>query len=748
MLRYFFGASLLLLGLSCQWTQQPIDLQNGLVITKSVKISPDTFYLNGQDSLDRPVLTIQGNNIVVDFNGSVLVGSSDKETPDEFYGLGIRVENGENITIKNASVRGFKVGLMAESVDSLKIVNSDFSYNYRQRLKSIREREDLSDWMSYHNNEKDEWLRYGAAIYLKSCDHALLRNVRVTGGQNGLMLMQCNRGLFYNNTFHFNSGIGIGMYRSSRNRVLHNRLDWNVRGYSHGFYERGQDSAAILVYEQSNENVFAYNSATHSGDGFFLWAGQTTMDSGEGGCNDNILYGNDFSYAPTNGVEVTFSRNVIANNILNDCKYGVWGGYSFETVIVGNEMHNNRYGVAIEHGQQNQIVANDFVNDEIGIQLFERPNQPADWGYAQARDVSSRDYRIARNQFVEVTIPLKIDNSAQFDIIENGFFDYSTLMTAEGETESLIFEENRIAERRRLGAADIYFDAKSFTTGQAPDSIALAKAARDFYVEPLPDGMDVMLSDNQLRGKQYILVDEWGPYDFRYPSIWLRKIEGNTYTLLLLGPQGNWKVTGAEGWTKLGPKTGTFPATIVAEKDPNADEVQLNLEFIGEALTDQFGNAYERGAPFPFEFYRYQKDFNWQVHWHEWTDETHPLDKYEAFRQLKNRPAPKRERTNDLAYTFWDSPGADIDANRFATFASSNFEITPGRYQISVTSDDGVKVFLDGEAIIDHWDIHVPATDEVEVELGGEHTLEIEHFEGGGFSTLSFRFQPVREVLQ
>ncbi|MCP3929517.1 MAG: hypothetical protein GY705_10490 [Bacteroidetes bacterium] len=44
----------------------------------------------------------------------------------------------------------------------------------------------------------------------------------------------------------------------------------------------------------------------------------------------------------------------------------------------------------------------------------------------------------------------------------------------------------------------------------------------------------------------------------------------------------------------------------------------------------------------------------------------------------------------------------------------------------------------------DHWDIHVPATDEIEIELGGEHTLEIEHFENSGFSTLVFQLQPAR----
>ena len=31
------------------------------------------------------------------------------------------------------------------------------------------DREDLSDWMSYHQNEKDEWLRYGAGISLRRC---------------------------------------------------------------------------------------------------------------------------------------------------------------------------------------------------------------------------------------------------------------------------------------------------------------------------------------------------------------------------------------------------------------------------------------------------------------------------------------------------------------------------------------------------------------------------------------------------
>jgi len=135
--------------------------------------------------------------------------------------------------------------------------------------------------MSYHHNENDEWLRYGAAIYLRNCNRAVVHDNVVTGGQCALMLTESNDGFVYNNDFSYNSGIGVGMYRSNRNKIVYNRLDFNVRGYSYGVYNRGQDSGGILVFEQCNENLFANNSVTHSGDGFFLWAGQTTMDTGE-----------------------------------------------------------------------------------------------------------------------------------------------------------------------------------------------------------------------------------------------------------------------------------------------------------------------------------------------------------------------------------------------------------------------------------------------------------------------------------
>ena len=79
------------------------------------------------------------------------------------------LKRGKNITLKNANIHGLKLLLWAGSVENLTIQNCNFSYNYRQQLHSSRLEEDVSDWMSYHHNENDEWLRYGAGIYLRNC---------------------------------------------------------------------------------------------------------------------------------------------------------------------------------------------------------------------------------------------------------------------------------------------------------------------------------------------------------------------------------------------------------------------------------------------------------------------------------------------------------------------------------------------------------------------------------------------------
>ncbi|MBK7938644.1 MAG: right-handed parallel beta-helix repeat-containing protein [Lewinellaceae bacterium] len=732
-----------------------ITLSKGLTISQSCVVKADKYNLTGDTSdlfpapgdpaSAKPALLVSGENITVDFQYSELLGSPDKFFPNGFYGLAIRV-TGKNITLRNVRIRGYKVALLAENVDGLSLENCDVSYNYRPKLYSGREHECFSDWLSYHHNDRDEWLRYGAGIYLKNCRFATVRGCRATGNQNGLLMSGCTRALVYNNFFHYNSGLGIGLYRSSFNRIMHNRLEWNVRGYSHEFYERGQDSAGILVYEQSNGNLIAFNSASHSGDGLFLWAGQTTMVTGEGGCNDNLIYGNDFSYAATNGIEATFSRNRIQGNYMADCTYGIWAGYSYGSLIFANMMVGCRTAIAIEHGQNDTILQNIFVNDTAGIQLWARANQPQDWGYAQKRDVRSRDIVIDRNVFMGVRKPLKISASKNVYINgENLFTNFETLLETRQPNEALKFWRNDVYGNEQA-LAQVWkhpelAPSKSLNsshTGDPENAYAPLNVPEGALDEPdsLPDGMLAALPAGFPRGRQFIVIDEWGPFDFRRPIAVLDTVAGNKYAIALIGPSGDWKLNKMRGVRTVNAVTGTVPAQIIVERNADAEHIRLEFEYTSpQSIATQFGEVIPAGEVYTFVFQRFEKKLNWKVQFFNTTDSI-------PDRRVFSKKPDAEQQTDDLWFAWWGSPAEGIGEDRFATRSTAEFDIAPNQYVIQLTADDGARLFLDGKPLLDRWAVQEPATYEIAVSLGGHHRIEIEHFENGGFATLECKIRP------
>jgi parallel beta-helix repeat protein len=700
---------------------QTIRLQPGLVIRESVTVSREQYMLNATTALTAPLLEIAGDNIVVDFNEALLQGSTDKSAPDEFYGLAIRIRKGsKNITIKNAIVHGFKIAILADSVENLTIEHSDLSYNWRQHLQSNRDREDVSDWMSFHHNENGEWMRYGAAIYLLACKNAVITNNIVTGGQCALLMTRCNNATVADNAFTFNSGLGIGMYRSSNNKVYHNRLDYNVRGYSDGKYKRGQDSAAILVFEQSSDNIFAYNSATHSGDGFFLWAGQTTMDTGTGGCNDNIIYGNDFSYAPTNGVEVTFSRNLIMKNLIRDCDHGIWGGYSFETDITDNSFEDNRIAIAIEHGQAMNIALNGFLRDKTGIKLWSREKQPADWAYPKLRNSESRNYWIAANRFTSV--PVAFDIMGTDTVVLNGNSKLDV-----GQALVLGDRIDNIDTSREGDFLDMEY--------QKDERLKLIPAAA-IPAQTFPAGKD------QMR------ITEWGPYDFRYPVAWLKNIDssGNAH-FEILGPKGNWQLSKLSGYELISQGPDSFPSTLVAKPVAGAAEHIAELLYKGADFTDAFGKRQASGSGFSYA------DFlpaaQWDVQWYRWDTAHHPANGYKGFEPVLDQSPVLTSTPDKIDFTWWGAIGKNLPADSFATVATTTMQLREASYELGITADDYVKVFVDGKEVIDAWDSKYTELDETthhRIRLAltaGAHSFKIVHAENTGLATLMFYLKPV-----
>src|SRR3989454_12768020 len=430
---------LLIMVVLAQVPHGPIELQPGMIITQSVRVVPKTYRLAGA-----PII-VRGDNITVDFGGATLEGTDPQADPDQARDTAIVIDGGSNIRIVTANIHGYKVGILARGTRQLTLRNSDLSDNWKPRLFSLVEHESLVDWLSFHHNEKDEWLRFGAAIYLQDVKGGEVRNNVALGGMNGLLLVRSNGVTIRDNNFSFNSGLGIGLYRSSDDTIIHNEVDYNVRGYSPRFFTRGQDSADLLLFEQSSRNVVALNSLTHGGDGVFLWAGQTTMDSGTGGANDNLFYGNDVSYATANGIEVTFSRNTILANRAWGSEYGVWGGYSFESRIAGNDFRGNRTGIAIEHGQDNVITANRFAHDSTAIRLWADSIEPSDWGYPKHHDTRSRDYRITENVFLGNRVAVRARQTARLAISGNRWMNVDSLTVLRDTAGALADVRDNIA---------------------------------------------------------------------------------------------------------------------------------------------------------------------------------------------------------------------------------------------------------------------------------------------------------------
>ena len=207
-----------------------------MLITSSTAIVPGSYDLSGRrQPRSARYRIIEGNDIVVDSSGAQMNGAPNDELPNEYSGGGAGCATAANVTIRNLKVAEVtKVAVMAENVDSLLIEHCDLSYNYRQRLQSTREREDLSDWLSYHNNEADEWLDHGAALYLKNCNEATVRPLPPVD-KTARCSPNATNGLFYNNSIHFNSGIGIVLlpFRQQPGDAQPPRLE--CAGYSHGF---------------------------------------------------------------------------------------------------------------------------------------------------------------------------------------------------------------------------------------------------------------------------------------------------------------------------------------------------------------------------------------------------------------------------------------------------------------------------------------------------------------------------------
>ena len=651
----------------------------------SVHVAPGTYAYAEND--DTGVIRLHGDDLVADFTGVTITGAPDGTSADRFTGVGLIAENCRNLTVRGLTIRGFKVAMMFRNCDGLTIEDCDVSRNYRQHLQSTPRGEAGADWLFGHENDKDEWLRYGAAIWVKSSTRVTVARCRARNGQNGLCLVNVNDSAVIDNDFSFMSGWGLAMWRSCRNDVSNNSFDWCMRGFSYKKYHRGQDSAGIFVYEQCHDNVFAYNSATHGGDGFFLYAGNETLNrTGTGGCNRNLLYRNDFSHAAANGIEATFSDgNLFVENRLEECDHGVWGGYSTNTVIAGNEIRNCNNGISIEHGHDNRIEGNSFDGCGLAINLWGGPNdQFKKTAFGSKRDTESHGYRIHGNSIRDTKTGLRIRDTIDIELRGN------------------------LNEAADPGAQE----APSSTPPPASFTPPRTRGTRD-----------AMLPKNALRGWRYIFVDDWGPYDFTDVRVFPTDIAGWGATeLFILGPEGDFTLHDIRGVTASA-TSGRVPGSITVTPAPGGP-FSLTVKTAKESVT---------AAGFLLAA-------TWEVKVFAWEPQG-PQKPPKDWAAVVSGKAVSSFTTAKLDYT--DRPNDACPADHYATVATASIELPAGDYEIGTISDDGVRVTIDGKIAIENWTWHPPAENKARVTLSaGKHAVRVEHFEIDGFAQLQLWIRP------
>lgn len=718
----------------------------------TVRIAPGKVI---RDADGNGVIQIVRDGVTVTFeDGSVLRGAVPGTPPDTMGGCGVRVQGVKGVTIRGLVASGFKVGLWATDAPGLSLDSCTFDDNFRQHLRSTPEAEDSGDWLWPHENDNREWAeRYGGAVVVERCDGTTIRRVRVRRGQNGIILDRVNHARLCDNDCSFLSGWGLAMWRSSDNVISRNALDFCVRGHSEGVYNRGQDSAGILCFEQCSRNWFVENSATHSGDCFFGFAGKEAIgekkappgfDYAGSGCNANVFIGNDFSYAPAHGLELTFSQNniIARNRFIENAICGIWGGYSNDTTIADNTFERNggmAYGlengaINIEHGAGNRIISNRFVNNRTGVHLWWDDDKGLlDTPGVKARNKDVTGNIIAGNTFI-------IDGANPFQGPRDKGSRLCVLRLRDLSKDKPMVRDNTYAHNTVTLDSPQGFEF-DVTPGREP-------VRGDTPGVKLPDASPFTIGDthpvgarDSLGGRGAIIMGEWGPWDHESPMVRLGSNAGGARTYEVFGPPGGlWEWEDLDTgeispWSTQPTPAKPLRLTVPATGDVHPYRYRIRNGTWSQVVSGTIVNA------------------TWDCRFFSWEASTDPREKLDQWRELATAGAAVG--LDSLNFTYGaggpaDQPWASRAAGKlpgrdhFGMIAHATITLPAGKWKFSTLSDDGVRVTVNQTRVIENWAWHAPTRDSAvyEQKETGPVDVQVEHFEIDGYAILTLDITP------
>ena len=239
------------------------------------------------------------------------------------------------------------------------------------------------------------------------------------------------------------------------------------------------------------------------------------------------------------------------------------------------------------------------------------------------------------------------------------------------------------------------------------------------------------------RPRSAIIVDEWGPYDYRSPKLWpVDSTRELPLRLRTLGPPGKWRVASRRGVASVSSESGAIGDTIsVAPKPDSLGDWELTLEYTGTSTVSPTGALLPARAPYRFSYSRFEPQIDWTTRFYKWSESTSdPRKNPDAMTALTQTAPIFTAHASRLDYEGYRAL-PNLPREQFALEASGSVNLAPGEYTLRTLSDDGVRVWVDGALVIDDWKPHETALDFATLD-GGHHDLRVQYYQGDGWYEL------------
>jgi len=101
--------------------------------------------------------------------------------------------------------------------------------------------------------------------------------------------------------------------------------------------------------------------------------------------------------------------------------------------------------------------------------------------------------------------------------------------------------------------------------------------------------------------------------------------------------------------------------------------------------------------------------------------------------------------TDDVLNHDWGlgAPHSGVNADGFSARWTRYIDLSGGTYRFTATSDDGIRVYVDDDRIIDRWYDHAPQTFTADVSLtDGHHLVKVDYYENMGGAVAKVSWEP------